>query len=219
MNENKRVIVWHTATAIPFMIPFLGIAGLSPNFHIHVSVSDLYIPRIGPHISSRRKGRPIVGIYNSLTDTWMWKLELRPRYSFSGNICFKFSALCLCSARSIPVWPWGGWEGRRRQGRGTRWPACRAAGQDAGSWYSRTAPAESYRWMTSYSRRLVSVSGCQCQSPGFDPSILRLSGESEGRQMRQCLITYIKKFPLEVSEKNNHCFYKYWSSPESLAAG
>ncbi len=24
--------------------------GLSPNFHIHVSVSDLYIPRIGPHI-------------------------------------------------------------------------------------------------------------------------------------------------------------------------
>jgi hypothetical protein len=25
--------------------------GLSPNFHIHVSVSDLYVPRIGPHIS------------------------------------------------------------------------------------------------------------------------------------------------------------------------
>ena len=24
---------------------------LSPNFHIHVSVSDLYIPRISPHIS------------------------------------------------------------------------------------------------------------------------------------------------------------------------
>jgi hypothetical protein len=29
-------------------------------------VSDLYIPRIGPHISSSRKGRPILGIYNSL---------------------------------------------------------------------------------------------------------------------------------------------------------
>jgi hypothetical protein len=25
--------------------------GLSPNFHIHVSVSDVYIPRIGPHNS------------------------------------------------------------------------------------------------------------------------------------------------------------------------
>ncbi len=72
--------------------------GLSPNFHIHVSVSDLYIPRIGPHISSSRKGRPIVEIYISLTDTWMWKLGLRPRYSFSGNICFKFSPFCLCSA-------------------------------------------------------------------------------------------------------------------------
>jgi hypothetical protein len=25
--------------------------GISPNIHIHVSVSDLYISRIGPHIS------------------------------------------------------------------------------------------------------------------------------------------------------------------------
>ncbi len=66
-----------------------------------MSVSDVYIPRIGPHISSSRKGRPIAGIYNSLIDTWMWKLGLRPRYSFSGNICFKFSAFCLCSARCI----------------------------------------------------------------------------------------------------------------------
>jgi hypothetical protein len=32
-------------------IPFLGTAGLSPNFHIPVSVSDLNIPRISPHIS------------------------------------------------------------------------------------------------------------------------------------------------------------------------
>ncbi len=27
----------------------------------------------------------------------MCKLGLRPRYSFSGNICFKFSAFCLFS--------------------------------------------------------------------------------------------------------------------------
>jgi hypothetical protein len=26
-------------------------------------------------------------------------LGLRPRYSFSGNICFKYSAFCLCSVR------------------------------------------------------------------------------------------------------------------------
>jgi hypothetical protein len=35
--------------------------GLSPNFHIHVSVSDLYIPKIGPHI--------FVEIYKLLKDT------------------------------------------------------------------------------------------------------------------------------------------------------
>jgi hypothetical protein len=28
--------------------------GLSPNFHIHVSVSDFYIPRIGPPIVCSR---------------------------------------------------------------------------------------------------------------------------------------------------------------------
>jgi hypothetical protein len=27
----------------------------------------------------------------------MWKLGLRPSNSFSGNICFEFSVLCLCS--------------------------------------------------------------------------------------------------------------------------
>jgi hypothetical protein len=30
-------------------IPFWELSGLSPSFHIHVSVSDLCIPRIGPH--------------------------------------------------------------------------------------------------------------------------------------------------------------------------
>ena len=42
----------HTATKIPFLYSFSGncVHGLSPNFHIPMSVSDLYIPRIGPHI-------------------------------------------------------------------------------------------------------------------------------------------------------------------------
>jgi hypothetical protein len=52
-----------------YFFPEKKLRGLSPNFHIHVSVSDLYIPRIGPHIFLRRIGRPIVGIYKSLTDT------------------------------------------------------------------------------------------------------------------------------------------------------
>ncbi len=37
-----------------------------------------------------------MGIYKSLTDAWMLKLGLRPRYSFTGNICFEISVFCLC---------------------------------------------------------------------------------------------------------------------------
>ena len=65
---------------------FWELRGLSPNFHIHVSVTDLYIPRIGPHISWNRIDRSMVGIYKSLTDSI--------RNSFSGNICYEFSILC-----------------------------------------------------------------------------------------------------------------------------
>jgi hypothetical protein len=84
-----------TATKIRFMYSFFWqLSGLSPDFHIHVSVSDLYIPRIGPHISCSIIGRSIMGIYKPLTDTWMWKLGLWPRNSFS---IFKFSLLVLCS--------------------------------------------------------------------------------------------------------------------------
>ncbi len=33
-----------------YVFPRKELRGLNPNFHIHVSVSDFYIPRIGPHI-------------------------------------------------------------------------------------------------------------------------------------------------------------------------
>jgi hypothetical protein len=35
-----------TATKIPFIFPEKEWCGISPNFHVHVSVSDLYIPKI-----------------------------------------------------------------------------------------------------------------------------------------------------------------------------
>ncbi len=60
--------------------------GLSPNFHIHVSVRDLYIATIGVPILLEEICRPILGLYKSLTDTWMLKLRLRPRYSQKRNI-------------------------------------------------------------------------------------------------------------------------------------
>jgi hypothetical protein len=34
-----------------YVFLFWELRDLCPNFHIHVSVSDLYIPGIGPHIS------------------------------------------------------------------------------------------------------------------------------------------------------------------------
>jgi hypothetical protein len=46
----------------------MKLRGLVPNSNIHVSVSDLYISSIGPSISCRIIGGPLIGIYESLTD-------------------------------------------------------------------------------------------------------------------------------------------------------
>jgi hypothetical protein len=84
----------------PFMYSFYGnCAGLSYNFHIHVSVWAIYIFPGSVHIFfSSRIGRSFVGKYKSLTYTWMWKLGQWQRNSFSVNTCFEFSVLdFLCS--------------------------------------------------------------------------------------------------------------------------
>jgi hypothetical protein len=43
--------------------------GLSPNFHIHVSVSELYIPTMSLPFLLEEISGPILEIYKSLTDT------------------------------------------------------------------------------------------------------------------------------------------------------
>jgi hypothetical protein len=43
--------------------------GLSPNYHIHVSVSELYIPTMGLPALLEEICRLILGIYKSLKDT------------------------------------------------------------------------------------------------------------------------------------------------------
>ncbi len=60
--------------------------------------ANLFIHSIGPHISCSRIGRPIVGIYKSLTDSWMWKFGLWLGNSFSWEYFFSFLVLVLCSA-------------------------------------------------------------------------------------------------------------------------
>jgi hypothetical protein len=49
-----------------YVMFFWKLRGLSSNFHIHVSVRDLYIPRISPHISCRRIVRSVGVIHTSM---------------------------------------------------------------------------------------------------------------------------------------------------------
>jgi hypothetical protein len=86
-----------TATAIPFKYSFSGNSAASAPISTSCVFERFIYSQDQSTYILQQNSRPIVGTYNSLTDTWMWKLGLRPRYSFSGNICFKFSAFCLCS--------------------------------------------------------------------------------------------------------------------------
>jgi hypothetical protein len=52
-----------------YVFPETKLRGLVPNSYINVSVSVLYIPRIGLPIWLQKIGRPILGIYKLLTDT------------------------------------------------------------------------------------------------------------------------------------------------------
>ncbi len=51
------------------IVPEKEYRGLSPKFHIHASVSDVYISTIGLPILLEEICRPILGLYKSLTDT------------------------------------------------------------------------------------------------------------------------------------------------------
>jgi hypothetical protein len=50
MEMPKSLVDLHYNEHSIYVFPEKELRGLSPNFHIHVSVSDLYIPRTGPHI-------------------------------------------------------------------------------------------------------------------------------------------------------------------------
>ncbi len=65
--------------------PEKELRGLSPNFHIHVSMSNLCMLTIGLPILLLEIWGPILGKYKSLTNIWMWKLGSRPCNFFSGN--------------------------------------------------------------------------------------------------------------------------------------
>ncbi len=81
-----------------YVFPEKELRGFSPSFHIHVSVSDLYIPRFGPHIFLQQNRLTDPREYTNRSRTHVFKnWGLTPRNSFPENICFEFSVLCLCS--------------------------------------------------------------------------------------------------------------------------
>ncbi len=58
---------------------------LSPSSYTHTSMRELYISLIDLPILLHGICGPILGIYESLKDTCMWKLGLRPRNSLKSN--------------------------------------------------------------------------------------------------------------------------------------
>ncbi len=99
----------YTATKIPFMYSFSGNCAAPQSQFPDSYVCERFIFPGNVHIFSCSKkksriGRSIVGIYKSLTDTWMWKLGLWPRNSFSGNMCFEFSVLIFCRVGTVLLW-------------------------------------------------------------------------------------------------------------------
>jgi hypothetical protein len=95
----------YTATAIPFIYSSSGNSAASAPISTFKCFWAIYIFPGSVYIfpPAEQADPPWEYIIRSQTQThecgnWDW---VRPRYSFSGNICFKFSAFCLCS-----VWGW-----------------------------------------------------------------------------------------------------------------
>ncbi len=77
-------------------IPRKGIARPQSQFpHLCVCERFIYSQDIARLFSCRKICGPILGIYKSLTDTWMWKLGLGLRNSFSVNTEMGFSLQCV----------------------------------------------------------------------------------------------------------------------------
>jgi hypothetical protein len=66
---QTKILLQHCKETLIYVFPDKELRGFSPNFYIHVPVSDLYIPTFGPPIFCSRIGRPIRGKYKSRTET------------------------------------------------------------------------------------------------------------------------------------------------------
>ncbi len=66
-------------------------------FYTFMYLWAIYIFSRSVHLLSCSSiGKPIVGIYKSLTETWMSEFGKRTCSVIYGNICFEFSVWCIC---------------------------------------------------------------------------------------------------------------------------
>jgi hypothetical protein len=83
-------------------IPFLGLGPQSQVPHSCVCERFIYSQDRSTYFLQQNRQTDHGNENKSLSDTLMWKLGLRPHNSFSVNICFEFSVLCLCSVMPRP---------------------------------------------------------------------------------------------------------------------
>jgi hypothetical protein len=84
--QYKCLVPIYVFPEMKLLFPKQNYNVLSPSSYTHISVRDLYFfPRLVYPFCCREICGPILGIYKSITDTWMWKLGLRPRNSQKRN--------------------------------------------------------------------------------------------------------------------------------------
>jgi hypothetical protein len=87
---NPVSYILQTATKIRFMYSQKWHCAASFPISTFIYLWKIYtFPRSFLLFCASNRG-PIVGIYKSLRETWMWKLGTRPHSFISGNICFEF---------------------------------------------------------------------------------------------------------------------------------
>ncbi len=104
-HRNGLKLDWHCKDILIYVFPEKELRGLSPNFHIHVAVSNLYIPTFGPPIFLQQNRQTDPRNINRLQKHECRNWDCRRAVpSFPGNICFKiFGIMSLQCRTSITI--------------------------------------------------------------------------------------------------------------------
>ncbi len=105
--KKKRLSWLHCNENTIYVFLFWELHSLSPNFHIHVPVSDLYIPRIGPHISCSRIGWEYINLSQTHEFVnWDCGRAIPFLGKFVSNFRYWFSAMYWMKAEKMVAGTW-----------------------------------------------------------------------------------------------------------------